>query len=300
MNLNLSELQREFDFLLRRAIEEDQGKAGDVTSAAIFSRSGNRHRELASCSIYSRQTGVLSGMDCAIQCFRKIDSDQTIEASPIVGDGQDLWGEQEILRLHGSAMALLGAERIALNFLGFFSGIAGRTKECIAALGDSNTKILDTRKTLPGYRILSKAAVLDGGGSNHRMGLFDMVMIKDNHVDAAGGIEAAVDKVRRRWNSRYKIEVECRNLDELGMVLAKGVDIAMLDNMSREDCAAAVELRNAIAPAVKLEASGDFSVEKIKRYGDLGLDYISVGGLTHSVVNHNFSMRFHGKPILLA
>jgi nicotinate-nucleotide pyrophosphorylase (carboxylating) len=290
MNGDSNDLRREFLELLDLAIREDLDEAGDVTSSVIFSD------ERGSVGLYSRQDGVLSGLDFALECFTRVTPTADISFERHADDGERIADGQLVASIGGPVAAILRAERIALNFLGFLSGIAGTTRLHVDAAGGSATRILDTRKTLPGWRRLSKAAVLDGGGENHRMGLYDMVMIKDNHVDAAGGAESAVRRIRDAWGRRYRIELECRDLGEVKTALDLGVDIIMLDNMSREDCAAALELRasRGIGSAVLFEASGDFTPEKIAAYADLGLDYISVGGLTHSVRNHNFSMRHDG------
>ncbi|AHC14842.1 carboxylating nicotinate-nucleotide diphosphorylase [Salinispira pacifica] len=287
MDLANGELYEEFSLLLKHALQEDLGDLGDITSDAVFS-SGDMSRAV----IISRQDGVLSGLDCAIETFRSCDPDKALSFAPAAVDGDLLEDGQKVLEISGPAGSLLRAERSALNFLGFFSGIAGNAKRHCDALEGSSTRILDTRKTLPGYRRLSKAAVADGGGFNHRMGLYDMVMIKDNHADAAGGLAAAVQKVHEKWGEQFKVEVECRNLEQVALALTLDVDVIMLDNMSREDCREAVRLREEKGrTAQAFEASGDFTPEKIREYADVGLDFISVGGLTHSVKNHNFSMR---------
>jgi nicotinate-nucleotide pyrophosphorylase (carboxylating) len=288
MDYTNKELKTDFSRLVRLAIEEDLGDAGDVTSSAVFST------EKAAVGLFSREDGVLSGIEYALECFSLINPDSDLYIRRELSDGDSLSDGLLVAQISGPVSAILRAERIALNFLGFFSGIAGTVKRHVDAVGGFSTRILDTRKTLPGFRRLSKAAVLDGGGHNHRMGLFDMVMIKDNHVDAAGGLEAAVTAVRKKWGNRFRIELECRSPDEVARALALDVDVIMLDNMSYEQCAESLELRRSAGKAGRcaFEASGDFTPEKISRYADLNLDYISVGGLTHSVRNHNFSMRF--------
>lgn len=287
MNLSNGELGEEFGRLLNYTLKEDLGELGDITSDAIFSPS----RETRAV-IISRQAGVLSGLDCAIETFRSCAGQGAVQLRAESRDGDILQEDQNVLQISGPARSLLRAERIALNFLGFFSGIAGTVRDHCNALEGSSTRILDTRKTLPGYRRLSKAAVADGGGFNHRMGLYDMVMIKDNHADAAGGLAEAVNRVHELWGDRFKIEVECRNLEQVALALTLDVDVIMLDNMSSEDCREAVRIREQQGRSeVAYEASGDFTPAKIKEYADLGLDFISVGALTHSVRNHNFSMR---------
>ena len=292
MNLQDPVLADDFHYLLTRAIAEDIADEGDITGMAIFSGQNSRAR------IYSRQWGVISGLACVERSFRLINPRRALKCTCFVTDGDEVEEEQPIMELQALVTALLRTERIALNFLGLFSGIATTTRLHSRALAHSSTKLLDTRKTLPAYRRLSKAAVVDGGGSNHRMGLYDMVMIKDNHIKAAGSITKAVEKVRATWSQRYCIEVECRNKEEVREALGLSIDRIMLDNMTYRECQQALELRKQLCgepngesfPA--FEASGDFTVEKIRHFSDLNLDYISVGGLTHSVMNHNLSMRF--------
>ncbi len=291
MDISRHDLQEDFRQLLELAIREDLGESGDVTSSVLFTDQRVR------VGLYSRQSGVLSGLGFAAECFTAITPMADFQLVFHATDGEEISDGQLIAEINGPAAAILRAERIALNFLGFLSGIAGTVREHVMALGSSPTKILDTRKTLPGLRRLSKAAVIDGGGGNHRMGLYDMVMLKDNHVDAAGGPAPAVERIRKAWGDRYKIELECRNLHEVSIGLDLHADVIMLDNMSYEDCRAAVSLRRekGLEKRCAFEASGDFTPEKIARFADLELDFISVGGLTHSVKNHNFSMRFPRK-----
>ena len=183
---------------------------------------------------------------------------------------------------------MLTAERLALNFLGRLSGIATLTNSFVQEVSGTNAIILDTRKTLPGFRHLDKYAVRMGGGHNHRMGLYDMVMIKDNHIDGAEGIQAAVDRVRQKYGAKYPIEVEVKSLEELETALALNVDRIMLDNMDLVDMRQAVERTNRRVP---LEASGNVSLESIRSIAETGVDFISIGALTHSVPVFDFSMR---------
>jgi nicotinate-nucleotide pyrophosphorylase (carboxylating) len=277
----------EFEQLLEMAIAEDLGAEGDVTSLAIFGQ------ETGEAFIVTRQDARLAGIEYAGRAFRRIDP--ALNCRLHFQDGQDIPAGAEVMSVRGPVAAMLQGERIALNFLAYLSGIATQTREHVRiAAAAGGTVVLDTRKTLPGWRRLAKEAVALGGGTNHRMGLYDMVMIKDNHIDASGGIEAAVGRVRARWGKRFRIEVEARNLADVAAALDLGVEVIMLDNMGEAEAAAAVRLRRERWPdsAAKFEASGDMNPEKLKRFAGLGLDYISVGRLTHSVPAVNFSMQF--------
>lgn len=274
--------QTSFEVLLELAINEDLAEDGDITSRAIF------RDDVATARLYSKDTGILAGKEYFTKVFTRIDP--STEVIFFFGDGDALQHGDIVAELRGKTLAILTAERIALNFLGYLSGIATITRS-FAALQQGRTSILDTRKTLPGYRELAKYAVVQGGGKNHRMGLYDMVMIKDNHIDAAGSIPRAVTLVRERWGRRYMIEVECRNAAEVGEAIGAGADIVMLDNMDPEEAAKCLRLRTG---EIAFEASGDMSLDKIGDYMEIGLDYISVGKLTHSVKNFDFSLKIAG------
>jgi nicotinate-nucleotide pyrophosphorylase (carboxylating) len=268
------------------AIAEDLGQTGDVTSLAIFGA------ERAKAVIIAREALRLAGMAYALRVFARLDP--RVECHALATDGSDVAAGETVMSITGPVLSILQAERIALNFLAYLSGIATQTREHVAiarALG--NTVVLDTRKTLPGWRHLAKEAVLAGGGQNHRMGLHDMVLIKDNHIDAAGGIGQAVSRVRARWGRQFRIEVECRNLADVREALALSVDIIMLDNMDEQAAAEALALRAREFPgsATRFEASGDMNPEKLRRFAGIGLDFISVGRLTHSVMAANFSLQ---------
>ncbi|WP_319414904.1 carboxylating nicotinate-nucleotide diphosphorylase [Marispirochaeta aestuarii] len=274
--------QTSFEVLLELAIKEDLAEAGDVTSRAIFGD------DQVLARLHSKDTGILAGTDFFTRVFHRIDPSTQVEC--LFSDGDSLKPGDIVAELRGSTLSILTAERIALNFLGYLSGIATVTQQ-FSRLQRGKTRILDTRKTLPGYRELAKYAVSVGGGTNHRMGLYDMVMIKDNHIDAAGSIQRAVSMVRDKWGSRYRIEVECRNAEEVSEALDAGADIIMLDNMDAKAAAECLEQRRG---DVAFEASGDMSLEKIAGYMEIGLDYISVGKLTHSVKNFDFSLKIAG------
>lgn len=217
--------------------------------------------------------------------FKEVDPEVTLKFK--FKDGDKLKPKDEIAVISGKVSSMLIAERTALNFLSHLSGIATKTSAFVAA-SSGKTEILDTRKTLPGYRVLHKYAVKCGGGTNHRMGLFDLVMIKDNHADAAGGITKAVAAVRAKHGSKYRIEVETRNLDEVQEALYNKVDIIMLDNMDNELTSKAVKL---IDGKAKVEASGNMTLERIPGVAKTGVDFISIGELTHTIKAFDFSLR---------
>ena len=274
-----------FDLLLELAIREDLSDLGDVTSRAIFTE------ETCRAGLYSKDTGVLAGAEYYTRVFRRLDPDTGVTFN--FRDGDSLSPGDLVAEVEGKTISVLTAERIALNFLGYLCGIATITRR-FSVLRQGGTRVLDTRKTLPGYRELAKYAVTVGGGTNHRMGLYDMVMIKDNHIDAAGSIRQAVERVREHWGARFKVEVECRNEKEVREAVQAGADIIMLDNMSPEIAARCCKIEHGGAA---YEASGDMTLEKIGKYMRIGLDYISVGKLTHSVRNFDFSLKIHGEAL---
>jgi nicotinate-nucleotide pyrophosphorylase (carboxylating) len=227
-------------------------------------------------------------------------------------DGDEIHPGDAICEITGKAVSLLSAERVALNFLSFLSGVATATRRYVElAEKHGKAKILDTRKTVPGYRELSKYAVRAGGGENHRMGLYDMILIKDNHIDLAGSIPRAIEAVRRRWNNRYRIEVECRTLGEVEEALDAEADIIMLDNMALPDMLAAVALtrarlesgphaRTGLDRTVKLEASGNVTLDTVGDISAAGVDFISVGAITHSAKALDFSLRYRRDDAAIA
>lgn len=290
---------KSFDTLLELALREDLGGynyrgnegskdnagsgrfKGDVTSAAIFGD------ETTVATLFSKDEGIIAGLPFFEKVMRRVDPET--DCRFFFSDGALLRPKDVVAKVEGKTVSILQAERTAINFLSFLSGIATKThKYTEAAKQSGNTVVLDTRKTLPGYRELSKYAVRVGNGENHRMGLYDMVMIKDNHIGAVGSITRAVKAVRQKWGERYKIEVECGNLADVEEALSNGVDIIMLDNMTVGECSAALSLPH---NGILFEASGNMDIEKVKEFGSVGLDYISVGGLTHSVNAFDFSLR---------
>ncbi len=261
------------DRLIRRALEEDVGK-GDATTQAIIASESS-----AAGVLVAGGWGVLAGMPVAEAVFRNLDPE--VQVDVFKEEGSE-FQEQEILaRVRGSATALLSAERVALNFLQRLSGIASLTRLFTRRLQGTSTVVLDTRKTTPGLRALEKYAVRVGGGQNHRFGLDDMVLIKDNHLRLAGGIASAVAAARHRWPA-LKLEVEVGSLEELEEALAARPDRVMLDNMTVDEMAAAVSLVRRTAPGMEIEASGGIALASVRSVAATGVDFVSVGALTHS------------------
>lgn len=273
--------EKEYIKLIEIALKEDLGELGDITSDAIFSDQGSN------AILLSKDNGILAGSPVFISVFKRID--RKTEVDFLCKEGDMLKPGIRVAKIQGKARSILTAERTAINFLSFLSGIATRTREFVLKAHEAGKAvILDTRKTLPAYRSLSKYAVKIGGGRNHRMGLYDMVLIKDNHIDTAGSITRAVEQVRKKWKSKYKIEVECRTLGEVEESLHNEVDVIMLDNMPEDLLAKSVKLVNG---QIKIEASGGVSMDKIADLSASGVDYISVGMLTHSVKAFDFSLK---------
>jgi nicotinate-nucleotide pyrophosphorylase (carboxylating) len=274
---------RDADYMpiVELALREDLGDLGDVTSQAVVP-DGER-----SATLWSKEDGVLAGEEVFTAVFRALDPGVRVEF--LLHDGAALERGTRVATVAGRALSLLSAERTAINFIGFLSGIATTTRELVdLARASGKAVILDTRKTLPGWRVLSKYAVRIGGGENHRQGLYDMVLIKDNHVDSAGSVTAAVAKVRERWDGRFRIEVECRSSTEVEEALAAGIDFIMLDNM---DAARMREEVRRIGGRARVEASGNMGRESIPGASAAGVDCISVGALTHSVHSFDFSLK---------
>lgn len=278
-SINKKELNR----IIEAAFSEDIG-SGDITSNSIVSKS-----QIASAYILAKEAGVIAGLEIAKKVFKKLDKNIVWKA--LVKEGDLVSAGTRIVTVKGSLRALLTGERIALNFLQRISGIASTTSKYVSVLKDTDTKILDTRKTVPGLRLIDKYAVKIGGGTNHRIGLFDMALIKDNHIKAAGSISKAVQRVKTKnskSNKKLKIEVETSNLDEVHEALKCNIDMIMLDNMSTSLMSEAVKL---IKKKAKTEASGNMNIDRILETARIGVDYISVGALTHSVKALDISMK---------
>jgi nicotinate-nucleotide pyrophosphorylase (carboxylating) len=268
--------------IISHALAEDLG-AGDVTSAATVPEGA-----LARARIVQKAPGVVFGLDVAAEAMRQCGA----ELDKLMVEGQ--WREDvpaEVAFASGPARALLAAERTALNFLGHLSGIATMTARFVDAVAGTEARILDTRKTTPGLRELEKAAVAAGGGVNHRMGLYDAILIKENHIALAGGVAKAV-YASRRAHPDLPVEVECRDLEEVAYALGVGADRLLLDNMDVETLRRAVSLRDAEAGERRpsLEASGGVDLTTVRAIAETGVDFISVGAITHSAPTLDFSM----------
>jgi len=273
-------LRSEIGTCLRRALEEDVG-SGDVTTAAIVPAGA-----VLRGNIVAKQAGVIAGLDLAEQVFQLLD--KQIEFNALAGEGSVVESNTTLAKLSGSARALLTGERTALNFLNRMSGIATLTRKFVDAVAHTRATILDTRKTAPGLRTLDKLAVIRGGGRNHRIGLYDMILIKDNHIDFAGSLEEAVARVRTSGTS-LEVEVEARTLADVQTALKLGVDRILLDNMSVELIREAVQLS---AGRARLEASGNINLENVRDIAETGVDFISVGALTHSAKSFDASLEW--------
>ena len=276
-------------FLVERAVaaalEEDLGLAGDITTDAIIPVSASAEAEIA-----ARKRGVIAGLDLAAASFKRLDPDAQFVAD--VADGTPVAAGTRIARIQGKTRALLSAERVALNFLGRLSGIATLTAAYVAAVGGTKAKITCTRKTTPGRRALEKYAVRAGGGMNHRFGLYDAVLVKDNHIAAAGGLAEALTKLRACIGHLVKIEVEVDTLDQLDEALHFSVDAVLLDNMDVATLKQAVALVNR---RVVTEASGGVTLETVRKIAETGVDLISVGALTHSAPVLDLALEW-GRP----
>lgn len=270
--------------LIDVALREDVG-SGDVTTAWTVPETATGRAE-----IRAKAEIVIAGASLAADVFRRVDPALTVTVD--VEDGTRCVPGDRALAIAGSMRSILTAERTALNFLGRLSGVATTTRRFVDAAGETATRVIDTRKTTPGWRHLEKAAVRAGGGVNHRMGLYDMVLIKENHIAAAGGVEAAVNSVRAHNGAGLPVEIEVRNLDELRAVLTLGVERVLLDNMSPEELRRAVALaRSAPGGGPELEASGNVTLSTIAAVASTGVDYVSVGALTHSAPVADLSLR---------
>ena len=272
------------DDLLDIAIKEDIGD-GDHTSLSCIPKNAKGKAHLL-----VKETGIIAGVDLAKKIFHKIDSSLIFEK--LMEDGDAVTIGDIVFTIEGSSQSILQAERLVLNFMQRMSGIASNTNSYVKLLTDLKTQVLDTRKTTPGLRSIEKMAVKIGGGTNHRMGLYDMIMIKDNHVDYAGGIKEAITATQeylKKHTKKLKIEVEARNLNELKEILAVGgIQRIMLDNFSFEDMRTAVKL---IDGKYETEASGGITHETLREYAECGVDFISVGALTHQINSIDLSLK---------
>jgi nicotinate-nucleotide pyrophosphorylase (carboxylating) len=263
-------------FVVKRAVasalQEDFGETGDITTDAIIPASAS-----AEAAIVARKSGAIAGLDLAAASFKALDPDAQFVAE--IADGAKVAAGARIASVQGRTRALLSAERAALNFLGHLSGIATLTATYVAAVSGTKARVACTRKTTPGLRALEKYAVRAGGGMNHRFGLYDAVLLKDNHIAAAGGLALALTQLRARTGHLVKIEVEVDTLDQLDEALHFPIDAVLLDNMDLATLKKAVVLVNG---RVTTEASGGVTLETVRKIAETGVDLISVGALTHS------------------
>lgn len=269
--------------LIRMALAEDVG-SGDVTSLWTIPP-----RQMQTATLIAKQDGVVAGMRIPELVYEELGVPMQIRL--FRQDGDRVQKGDKIAEFHGTTQALLTGERTLLNFMQQLSGVATIANQYADALQGGKTKVLDTRKTIPGFRRLQKYAVRAGGGSNHRMGLHDMVLVKDNHIEAAGGVLPALEKVKAHNTRNLKVEMEVESLEQLRSLLHKGVDVIMLDNMDNATMAEAVRIVRDSGDPAKLEASGNMDLARVRELAGLGLDFISVGALTHSVKALDISMR---------
>ncbi len=272
------------DEIIERALEEDLGD-GDFTSLATIPENA-----CGKAQLLIKEDGILAGVEIAKKIFQKVD--KNIKFRILLKDGTKVKKGDIVFTVEGKSISILSAERLALNFMQRLSGIATATNKIVSQLKGLKTKVLDTRKTTPNLRLLEKEAVRIGGGENHRMGLYDMIMIKDNHVDFAGGIKQAINATKnylKKNNKKLKIEIEVRNFDELNQVIeCGGVDRIMLDNFSPEDLKKAINIING---RYETEASGGIGINNIRKYAESEVDFISVGALTHHIKSLDMSLK---------
>lgn len=274
------------DDLLDLAFAEDLGDGDHTTLSTIPENAMGRSR------LIIKEDGILAGVKVAEKVLHRVDP--SIKMTVMIGDGAEVNKGDVAFTAEGPVRSLLIAERTMLNIMQRMSGVATMTRRYQDQLKGLRTRVLDTRKTTPGMRMLEKEAVATGGGTNHRIGLFDMILIKDNHVDFAGGIRQAIDAAKKYCADRHKdlkIEIEVRDTDEINQALEAGVDRIMLDNFSPERTRKAVELIRSVNPSVEIESSGGITLDTLRQYGECGVDFISVGALTHSVKGLDMSFK---------
>jgi len=273
------------DKLVEGALREDVGR-GDLTTTAVVPQDIDAHAVMT-----AKAEGVIAGLDLVRAVYRHVDPEVAVQ--PLVNDGDRVRPGDRVLEARGPARSLLIGERVALNFVQRLSGIATATRRAVDAVAGTKARIVDTRKTTPGLRILEKYAVRAGGGHNHRFGLDDAVMIKENHIAVAGGIIPAVEAARRAIGHMHKIEVEIASLDQIDEAIASGADVILLDNMSIEQMREAVER---IGGRAIVEASGGIRPDNVRAVAETGVDVISLGWITHSAPALDLSLLIH--PIL--
>jgi nicotinate-nucleotide pyrophosphorylase (carboxylating) len=272
------------DELIRLSFAEDVGEGDHTTLSAIPASA------VGKVQLIIKEDGILAGVEAARKIFRAFDAGLRITV--FIRDGSRVKYGDVAFTVEGKVQSLLQTERLALNVMQRMSGIATTTRRYVDKLEGTKTRVLDTRKTTPGMRALEKEAVRIGGGTNHRFGLFDMILLKDNHVDFAGGIEQAISGVRKYLSAQGKrlpVEIEVRNFEELNQALsAGGIDRILLDNFSVENTRKAVDM---VAGKYELESSGNITSDTIRDYAEAGVDYVSVGALTHSVMSLDMSLK---------
>ena len=278
--MNSVTLKLQTEPLILSALREDI-TSEDVTTASVIGE-----KATGEVRLIAKEDGVICGLDVFARTFELLDPTATCEFS--VEEGADVTAGQDLGCVRAHVRALLSGERVALNYLQRMSGIATYTHRMAAALEGTKTVLVDTRKTTPGMRVFEKAAVEIGGGSNHRYNLSTAVMLKDNHIDAAGGVTRAIEMARAHASFTTTVEIECENLDMVREAVEAGADIIMFDNMTHDDMAAAIEL---IAGRAKTECSGNVDANNIRALADLGVDYISSGALTHSAPILDLSLK---------
>ncbi len=269
------------DKIIIAALDEDKSSY-DLTSEYLF-----EEKHLSSAKLIAKEDGIISGIDIFERTFKLVDSD--VHITWFVCNGENIQNGQILAEIEGRTKSLLFAERTGLNFIQRLSGIATETRKYVQQVDPYPTKIVDTRKTAPGMRVLDKRAVKDGGGHNHRFNLSDGILIKDNHIKASGGITQAIKKIKENVPHTLKVEIEVESLDGLIEAIDAGADIVMLDNMTEEMMEEAVAIASG---KVLLEASGNMTLERVSKVAKLGVDIISVGALTHSVKALDISLRF--------
>jgi len=272
------------DLFIELALAEDVGDGDHSSLACVPNNVSGKAQMLI------KEGGILAGIEIGVSIFKKVDTKLLVTV--LLSDGTSVKQNDIAMTVEGSRQSILKAERLVLNIMQRMSGIATYTNKIVQLIDGTKTKVLDTRKTTPLFRTLEKQAVKIGGGENHRFGLYDMIMLKDNHIDYAGGIKAAVTKTKEYLNSTgrdLKIEVEARDLNEVKEILAiGGVDRIMLDNFNYSDTKTAVEI---IGNTCETESSGGITIDTIRAYAECGVDYISVGALTHSIKSLDISLK---------
>ncbi len=272
------------DLFIELALAEDVGDGDHSSLACVPNNVSGKAQMLI------KEGGILAGIEIGVSIFKKVDTKLLVTV--LLSDGTSVKQNDIAMTVEGSRQSILKAERLVLNIMQRMSGIATYTNKIVQLIDGTKTKVLDTRKTTPLLRILEKQAVKIGGGENHRFGLYDMIMLKDNHIDYAGGIKAAVTKTKEYLNSTgrdLKIEVEARDLNEVKEILAiGGIDRIMLDNFNYSDTKTAVEI---IGNTCETESSGGITIDTIRAYAECGVDYISVGALTHSIKSLDISLK---------